>query len=70
MKSHRIQTVALFLGVLTWTVPAVAQNATKPAEINAPTPADTSQDFLVGLRRIGVMAGQAVECSPDTEKQG
>jgi len=78
MKSHRTQTVALFFGVLTWTVPAVAQNATKPAEINAPKPAetnapkpaDTSQDFLVGLRRIGVMAGQAVECSPDTEKQG
>jgi hypothetical protein len=56
MKAHRIQTVALFFGVLTLAVPAVAQNATKPAETNppkpaetnAPTPADTNQDFLSG----------------------
>jgi hypothetical protein len=30
---------------------------------------DINQEFLVGLRRVGVMAGQAVECSGDAEKQ-
>jgi hypothetical protein len=34
-----------------------------------PTPPADNQTFLDGLRRVGVMAGQAVECSTDADKQ-
>jgi len=36
---------------------------------NVPTPPDADETFLTGLRRVGVMAGQVVECSADAEKQ-
>ena len=36
----------------------------------APTPPDADAAFLTGLRRVGVMAGQAVECSPQADRQG
>jgi hypothetical protein len=73
----------LTLGGLALAVPALAQNppatpaapapnppaaAAAPAP-NAPVPADADENFLKGLRRVGVMAGQVVECSPEADKQ-
>jgi hypothetical protein len=52
----------MFFGLLILAIPAVAQTAPKPADTNAPKPPETNQDVLVGLRRIGVMAGRAIEC--------
>jgi hypothetical protein len=40
-----------------------------PPPRNVMTPPDADQDFLIGLRRVGVMAGQVVECSPDKDRQ-
>jgi hypothetical protein len=60
MRSGRIQFLALALGCLTLTGPAFADNVPKPA--------DTDETFVTGLRRIGVMAGQVVECTADAEK--
>jgi hypothetical protein len=47
---------------------AFTDNVPKPAETNVPKPTDTDQTFLLGLRRIGVMAGQVVECSAEADK--
>lgn len=44
---------------------AAAQSAAR----NAPTPPDADPAFLTGLRRIGVMAGQMVECSAQADRQ-
>jgi len=60
MRSCRIQFFALALGCLTLTGSAFADNVPKPA--------DTDETFVTGLRRIGVMAGQVVECTADAEK--
>jgi len=54
MKPVRIQSAAVFLTFLTAALPAVAQDAPKTVTQEAP---DTNQEFLVGLRRVGVMAG-------------
>jgi hypothetical protein len=70
MRLRRIEAAAVFLAFPTLTVPAVAQDAPKATTAQeAPKAPDTNQEFLVGLRRVGVMAGQAVECSGDAEKQ-
>jgi hypothetical protein len=83
MIPYRIQRLMLILGGLALAVPALAQNpsATPAAPApnpppavaapapSAPVPADADENFLKGLRRIGVMAGQVVECSPEAEKQ-
>jgi hypothetical protein len=76
MSLHRIQSFALALACLTLAGQALAQNAPPPSA-PAQTPAapnvsaapDTDETFLTGLRRVGVMAGQVVECSADAEKQ-
>jgi hypothetical protein len=52
--------------------PAVAQNTPSPPGTTAGkvmTPPDADQSFLIGLRRIGVMAGEVVACLPAAEKQ-
>ena len=69
MKAGRIQSAAVFLTFLTAALPAVAQDAPKTVTQEAPKAPDTNQEFLVGLRRVGVMAGQAVECAGDAERQ-
>jgi hypothetical protein len=81
MSLHRIQSFVLALGCLTLAGQALAQNApaqTPPvpsAPVQAtpapsvPTPPDADETFLTGLRRVGVMAGQVVECSADADKQ-
>ena len=81
MSLHRIQSFALALAYLTLAGQALAQTSpapsapvpsapaqNAPAE-NVPTPPDADETFLTGLRRVGVMAGQMVECSADAEKQ-
>jgi hypothetical protein len=40
-----------------------------PQSTKMKTAPDADQDFLIGLRRIGVMAGQVVECSAAADKQ-
>jgi hypothetical protein len=77
MKRYRSRLTILAFAGLTLAGPALAQNAsatppqTAPAPVarNVPTPPDADQNFLTGLRRVGVMAGQVVECSPDADKQ-
>jgi hypothetical protein len=62
----------LALACLTWASPALPQNpSTTPAAPaqGVPTPPADNPTFLDGLRRVGVMAGQVVECSADTDKQ-
>jgi hypothetical protein len=44
---------------------AAARNAPNPP----PTPPDADPTFLTGLRRVGVMAGQMVECSAQADRQ-
>jgi hypothetical protein len=36
---------------------------------NVPAAPDADETFLTGLRRVGVMAGQVVECSTDADRQ-
>lgn len=47
--------------------PPPAFPAPQPAKVK--TPPDADQDFLIGLRRVGVMAGQVVECSAPADQQ-
>jgi len=61
MRSYRIEIAAVFLAFLTVTGQALAQNAPK-------SPA-ADEEFLVGLRRVGVMAGQVIQCSADADKK-
>jgi hypothetical protein len=83
MRSYRIQVLMLALAGSTLVGPALAQNAVAPPPAptqdatstptpsvqTVPTPPDADESFLTGLRRVGVMAGQVVECSADTDKQ-
>lgn len=75
MRSRRIQIFALAIACLTLTGPAfAAEGVAKPTDNvakaidNVPKPAASDQTFIIGLRRIGVMAGQVVECSADADK--
>src|SRR5437764_7836871 len=52
---------------------ATPQNApksggTQAAAQNPPQAPDTNEDFILGLRRVGVLAGQAVECTPEADR--
>lgn len=78
MRSYQLRATLLALACLTSAGPALAQNAsTAPAAAapasaapaQAPTPPADNQAFLDGLRRVGVMAGQVVECSTDADRQ-
>jgi hypothetical protein len=74
MRSYQLRatTLALALACLTSAGPALAQNpSTTPAAPaqEVPTPPADNPTFLDGLRRVGVMAGQVVECSADADKQ-
>jgi hypothetical protein len=80
MRSYRPRAIMLALACLTIAGPALAQNpSTTPAAPaqttpaapaqGVPTPPADNQTFLDGLRRVGVMAGQVVECSTDADKQ-
>jgi len=76
MSLHRIQSFALALACLTLAGQALAQTAPAPSApvqaapgSNVPTPPDADETFLTGLRRVGVMAGQVVECSADADRQ-
>jgi hypothetical protein len=83
MSLHRIQSFALALACLTLAGQSLAQNApaqtppapsapvqTTPApNVNVPAAPDADETFLTGLRRVGVMAGQVVECSADADRQ-
>jgi len=60
MKSRRIQSIAWAFAGLMMTGQAFAEDVPKPAA--------TDEVFMPGLRRIGVMAGQVVECSADADK--
>jgi hypothetical protein len=75
MRSYQLRATILALACLTSAGPTLAQNAsTTPAAPAAPaqdvpTPPADNPTFLDGLRRVGVMAGQVVECSADADKQ-
>jgi hypothetical protein len=81
MRSRRIPALLLTLASVMPAGPVLAQGgasapaaAAPPASPTAPvhkgiTPPDADQEFLTGLRRIGVMAGQVVECSATADRQ-
>ena len=82
MRSYQLRATLLALACLISAGPALAQNAsTAPAApalplphlplapAQAPTPPADNQAFLDGLRRVGVMAGQVVECATDADRQ-
>ncbi len=72
MRSYRLRAIILALACLTWAGAALAQNpSTAPAAPaqGVPAPPADNQSFLDGLRRVGVMAGQVVECSTDADRQ-
>ena len=72
MRSYQLRATVLALACLTSAGSALAQNPsttpTAPAQ-EVPTPPADNPTFLDGLRRVGVMAGQVVECSADADKQ-
>ena len=72
MRSYQTRATMLALACLTSAGPTLAQNPSTtpvaPAQ-GVPTPPADNQSFLDGLRRVGVMAGQVVECSADADKQ-
>jgi hypothetical protein len=49
--------------------PAFAQGAPASAPPASPASPGGDQTFLLGLRRIGVVAGHAVACAADKDKQ-
>lgn len=61
----------MMFGAVALAGPAFAQTANAPAAPaqNVPTPPDADEAFLTGLRRVGVLAGQAIQCSPEAEKK-
>jgi hypothetical protein len=72
MRPYQLRAIILALACLTSAGSALAQNpSTAPAAPaqGVPTPPADNQTFLDGLRRVGVMAGQVVECSTDADKQ-
>jgi hypothetical protein len=81
MSLHRIQSFVLAIACLILAGQALAQNTPAPnapapsaplqatAAPDVPPPPDADETFLTGLRRVGVMAGQVVECSADADKQ-
>lgn len=71
MISRRIRFALITLGALGLAAPVFAQTANTPAAPaqNAPIPPDADESFLTGLRRVGVLAGQAIQCSPDADKK-
>ena len=72
MRSYQLRATILALACLTSAGSALAQNPstipTAPAQ-DVPTPPADNPTFLDGLRRVGVMAGQVVECSAEADKQ-
>ncbi|MCB8882308.1 hypothetical protein ACELLULO517_18820 [Acidisoma cellulosilytica] len=45
------------------TSPAAAPSGTGPATV------DSDEAFMTGLRRIGVMAGEVVQCAPEADRK-
>ena len=72
MRPYQLWAAILALACLTPAGPALAQELSTALTASAqgvPTPPADSQSFLDGLRRVGVMAGQVVECSADADRQ-
>lgn len=72
MRPYQRWATILALASLSSAGPALAQTpAAAPAAPaqGVPTPPADNQSFLDGLRRVGVMAGQVVECSSDAGRQ-
>ena len=69
MTSHAIRFLMLGLAGSMLATSVEAQTSPTPSAQSAPSSPDTNEAFLTGLRRVGVMAGQVVECSADADKQ-
>ncbi len=71
MNSQRIRFVLMALAGFGLAGPAFAQAPSTPAapKQNVPTPPDADEAFLTGLRRVGVLAGQAIQCSPEADRK-
>jgi hypothetical protein len=49
---------------------AFGQQTPAPVQSGQPPPtADSDPAFMTGLRRIGVMAGQVVQCTPEADRK-
>jgi hypothetical protein len=69
MRSYKTRATMLRLACLMLAGPALAQSPSITPAQDVPTPPADNPTFLDGLRRVGVMAGQVVECSADADKQ-
>ena len=64
MTAGRVFVAALGAMLVVLPVASFAQPASAPP----PSAAGADRDFLVGLRRVGVVAGQYVACTPDQSR--
>jgi hypothetical protein len=69
MRSYQLPLIMLTLVGVSLAGPALCQTAQPAAAPDAPASPAADESFLTGLRRVGVMAGQVVECSADADKQ-
>ena len=76
MRSRYTTFVAFALAGLMIAGPAIAQTTEAPAKgaVTSPSstghaPVDSDAGFMTGLRRIGVMGGQVIQCGPAADHQ-
>jgi len=72
MMLHRLCFAAMALSGVMIASPAFCQQSAMAPTAQAATPpeaADSDSGFMTGLRRIGVMAGEVVQCSPMADRQ-
>ena len=72
MNLRRATSIIVGLAALTAAAPAFSQQAATPApaaaagSVSAP---DSDAAFMTGLRRVGVMAGEVVQCTAESDRQ-
>lgn len=68
--SNRLKPAAAGLLLLLCPALATAQTPTtsNPAVTATPAPASQDAEFITGIRRIGVMVGQVVECTAEGDR--
>ncbi len=78
MRMHWMYSVALLAAGAITATPAFSQTTNSPAKettaqakadvASAGAGVDSDPAFMIGLRRIGVMAGEVVQCKPKAER--
>lgn len=79
MRSRYLKCAAMMFASILWVGPVFGQTpmATEPSngtvsqtpQPSTPVAVDSDDSFMTGLRRIGVMAGEVVQCTPENERK-